>query len=951
MAQPVIQTSFNAGEWAPALNARVDLAKYHSGAALLRNFFVDYRGGATTCPGTKYILQGRSTTIRLIPFQAAFNVSYLLEFGSGYIRFYNNGSAVLENSTTISAATRANPGVITDTAHGYSNGDWIFISNVVGMTQLNGNFYIIAGATANTFTLTDLNGVAINTTGFSTYTSAGTAQRVYTLLNSPYTANELSQIKFVQNVNALILCHPNHLPFQLVLTSATNWTLSQIVFGATVPPPSVVAASSTLAAGGANYAYVITSNDINGQESSASSFAVLANLQDIRVTVGTNSIGWTPVPGAVSYNVYRANIRINAAVPAGSAFGFVGNVTGTAFYDSDITPDFSLGPPIAQNPFIGSGLASLILTNAGSGYPSPPIIAFTGGGGSGATAICTVDPRAATSIVMTFGGSYVTATPARVSIRGPGSGARADAAMAFNGTAYYVAYVSILNGGSGYSSPPAIGFVGGSPNLGGLGIGISAVSNGVITLVTLTARGAGYSSPPTVVFSSGAAAAIATVGAPGIGSPTVPAFYQQRLVLAAPTAAPQQFNMSMTGASYNFNFSFPIQASDAIQGTLVSGQLSTIQSLISQPYGLIVLSDKLAWLVNGGSAGSAATPLSIVANPQIYNGAAAVPPIVAGDNILYVQSKGSIVRNLIFNYYTQIYTGADISVLSSHLFYGFQILQWAWAEEPFKLVWAVRNDGQLLVLTFLKEQEMVAWAHRDTNGLFKSIATVTEPTLNGVVDAIYVAVQRQINGSTVTYVERMVDISYPKGFISSWQVDAGIGYSGSPAVTFSGAQHLAGATVTGVADGVVINFTMPVSGTFVFGGGGTAGLTGITNSSVVTVGLAFFPQLQTLPLDLGEPTVQGKRKKITGVTLRVKDALGLSMGRSADTALPLQDLIIGNIGSMTNQPVTGFVTGDVRGYMDPLWDVPGQYLIQQILPYPASILGVIPEIEIGDTAK
>ncbi len=75
------------------------------------------------------------------------------------------------------------------------------------------------------------------------------------------------------------------------------------------------------------------------------------------------------------------------------------------------------------------------------------------------------------------------------------------------------------------------------------------------------------------------------------------------------------------------------------------------------------------------------------------------------------------------------------------------------------------------------------------------------------------------------------------------------------------------------------------------------------------------------------------------------------MGRSADTALPLQDLIIGNVGSMTNQLVTGFVTGDVRGYMDPLWDVPGQYLIQQILPYPASILGVIPEIEIGDTAK
>ncbi len=67
MSNPIIQPSFNSGEWAPALNARVDLAKYHSGAALLRNFFVDYRGGATTRPGTRYVLQTRLTSaVRII---------------------------------------------------------------------------------------------------------------------------------------------------------------------------------------------------------------------------------------------------------------------------------------------------------------------------------------------------------------------------------------------------------------------------------------------------------------------------------------------------------------------------------------------------------------------------------------------------------------------------------------------------------------------------------------------------------------------------------------------------------------------------------------------------------------------------------------------------------------------------------------------------------------------
>ena len=106
MADVVIQSSFNSGEWSPKLYARVDLTKYRSGAALLENFFVDYRGGASTRPGTKYILQcfKSGTAVRLIPFQASFAVGYVLEFGDHYIRFFFEGSPVLEAATTITSA-------------------------------------------------------------------------------------------------------------------------------------------------------------------------------------------------------------------------------------------------------------------------------------------------------------------------------------------------------------------------------------------------------------------------------------------------------------------------------------------------------------------------------------------------------------------------------------------------------------------------------------------------------------------------------------------------------------------------------------------------------------------------------------------------------------------------------------------------------------------------------
>jgi hypothetical protein len=375
--------------------------------------------------------------------------------------------------------------------------------------------------------------------------------------------------------------------------------------------------------------------------------------------------------------------------------------------------------------------------------------------------------------------------------------------------------------------------------------------------------------------------------------------------------------------------------------------------MIPQPQGLIMFSDKQIWLINGGTPGSAISAIQIVANTQAYNGSANLPPIVATDNVLYVQAKGSIVRDLVFNFYTSVYTGADISVLSSHLFYGFTLKEWAWAEEPYKVVWAVRNDGIMLNLTFLKEQELVAWTHSDTQGSYVSVATVTETTVTaGNVDAVYAVVKRTINGNTVQYVERFVEQNYVGNLAAAWCVDAGIAYSGSGALTFSGAQHLAAMQVVGIATDnlgntrALVPFTMPVSGTFTL-----PAPVGATNYTYVLVGLAFTPQLQTLALDTGEPTIQGKRKKITAVTVRVKDTLGLSIGGDSSSLVPMKDLVVGNVGSATNGIVANLVTGDARTIIDPKWSVPGQYFIQQSNPFPASILGVIPEITAGDTQK
>ncbi len=124
------------------------------------------------------------------------------------MRVYRNGAQVLNaTAKTITAITKANPGVLTSNSHGFSNGDEVYIVSVGGMTELNGRNYRVANSTTNTFTLTDLYGTAINTTSFTTFTSGGTATEIFELA-SPYPEAVLFDVRFVQSADTMYFVHP-----------------------------------------------------------------------------------------------------------------------------------------------------------------------------------------------------------------------------------------------------------------------------------------------------------------------------------------------------------------------------------------------------------------------------------------------------------------------------------------------------------------------------------------------------------------------------------------------------------------------------------------------------------------------------------------------------------------------------------------------------------------------
>ncbi len=1060
MSTPAIKTSFASGEWAPKLRSRVDIQKYHSGAALMRNFFVDYSGGgASTRQGTKFVNQCKAAGARLIPFQPGTALSYVLEFGQNYIRFYSNGSPIVETATAITGVTNANPGIVHDVAHGYVTGDWVLLSSIGGTTQLNGNYYIVVRTDADHFSLTDLNGTAINTTTYGVYTSGGVAQRVYTI-TTPYNTSDLFPnpstknpgLKWVQDVTSLIICHPSYQPAILTINSATSWSLTNITFGSTIPAPGAPTVTSTSGAGGGwNYSYLVTSVDVNGQESGPSAVGGISNISFIGSTPLTNSITWTAVTGAVSYNVYKALPSLTTAIPAGSLYGFIGNVTGVTMLDPfpGITADFAQTPPLLQNPFVGPGIASYTVTAAGAYTTVPTVTVAAPTTGTPATAVASLGVTVVGAITHAFGNGDIAVVhgypdPVNFPIYFPNGVALMVTGTTFIATigtvdVYEVTSVSLLNAGSITSGAtptnPVNPTAGGSPGFVqfGAAFAVTFTTWGVLSLIP-TQIGTGYTTAPAVTFSAGAAAATAVLNAGSGGNPGVPGFIQQRLALAAQQQAVQSFNLSQPGSFFNYNTSRPSQDDDAISGTIVAEELNDIRWLLPVPTGLLAGTGRAAWLINGGGGISTQVPITpgnVTAQPQSFNGVNDMRPIKINFDALYVTNKGNYVRDLSYNLYAQIFTGSDISVLSNHLFFNFYLLDWAWAEEPFKTAWAVRNDGQLLSLGYVKEQELIGWAHHDTNGQFTSVCSVIETVGGNVVDAVYVIVQRFINGFTVSYVERMADRYFAYGREDSWSVDCALqtspgGTSGAstgalatfvgqntaggsitinftggqspawsgvnigevirasggvftitttpsgtqltatinqvatnvnpytnvpnpdagwtlwfPVTTVSGLTQLIGQSVYGVADGAAIGpFTVSASGSVALG----------LTATKVTLGLSYLPQLQTLPLDLGEPTVQGKRKKITGVTLRVADTLGLQIGKTFATAVPMKDFTVGNIPTTSSgvSIVNGLVSGDGRTIIDPDWETQGNYCIQQVLPYPATVLGAMPEIAVGD---
>lgn len=369
-----------------------------------------------------------------------------------------------------------------------------------------------------------------------------------------------------------------------------------------------------------------------------------------------------------------------------------------------------------------------------------------------------------------------------------------------------------------------------------------------------------------------------TTGAGDVGNfPKAVALFQQRLVLKGTDLEPDTVWMSRTGDYFNFaptETDGTVNDDNAITVTPASGQVDVI-SWGRTHKDLLIGSDGGLTSLNAGRDSVAVTPSNVQMRQISSFGAHAAPAMIAGAAVVYIQQRQRKLRSL-------FYEGSDLSqqreedltLLAEHLTSG-ALTELAYADNPNGIVWCLLATGELLALTFLPDQQVAAWHKHIIGGaLAGGIAQVTSIAVipGSGHDELWMVVKRTINGSAVHYIEKLQPDFDPDVDVLSdaWCVDSGLQYSGAPATTLTGLDHLEGETVQVLGDGVV-HASKVVAG----------GQITLANAvSKAQVGLGFTSRAKTLPVTLGETIndVRMDKKRIHHVTWSVRGLSHLKAG-------------------------------------------------------------------------
>ena len=417
------------------------------------------------------------------------------------------------------------------------------------------------------------------------------------------------------------------------------------------------------------------------------------------------------------------------------------------------------------------------------------------------------------------------------------------------------------------------------------------------------------------------------------GYPAAVAFYEDRLVFAGTKNSPRSVWMSKAGDYNNFATSSPTsEDDDSIQIVLTSRKMAMIHTLVPMRQSLMAFSEDGVNTI--GYAESSLTPSSVTQRAESYFGAKDIAPLIVGAQCIYVQEVGGAVRDIGYDYVQDAYNGDEVSLFAAHLVNTATPVEMAYQQEPDSVIWFVRDDGALLSCTYMREQKMVAWSKHETQGQFESVCVI--PYANNA--RVWAAVKREVNGSTVRYIERMTLRLPTTDPADQTYLDSAYTYDGTATNTLT-IPHLAGCKVRVVLDGNLLpDYTVGSDGALALERSGEK----------IVVGLGYTSKLETLNIEtqgfVRQGVMQGHKVQITEVILRLLNSRGGKIGSDEDHLDEWQKRLKTD---WLGQPLELF-TGDAALVGNFTNETGGRMMLVQDVPMPFTLLAIMMGVRVSD---
>lgn len=449
------------------------------------------------------------------------------------------------------------------------------------------------------------------------------------------------------------------------------------------------------------------------------------------------------------------------------------------------------------------------------------------------------------------------------------------------------------------------------------------------------------------------------------GWPGVGAFHQQRLLTARTDKQPLTSWWSQvadfqnnapdsiaTSSSQVEVWDGTVEDDDALDFTMSSDDVEAIEWM--SPGVTLQMGTKAAeWEVTSDKA--SVSPTDVLFKRHTKSGSARIQPIRAGHATLFAQREKRTLRELAFNFEVDGLVANNMMRLAKHVSVG-GLKQLAYQQEPHSLVWAARNDGQLLSMTYRREEDVVAWGRHILGGFYssstspghavvESVATIPGSTASGQTqdsddrDEVWVAVKRTIEGSTRRYIE-FFEREFEDGDDQedAYYSDSLLTFDGAASSALTGFTHIPGQTAKVYADGAVLadvtvsssagTFTIPVA------------------SDVVQTGLGYTHRYKSLKFDDGAQagTAQGQTKKISEVTFIMHNAQTLTFGPSSSQMQSIDFREVADVSSVASP----LFTGERREAFGGDWTTDPRVVIESSDPSPFTLTGYVPTIKTNE---